>query len=104
MKGWKPDRVWPDFVAMGGGTPERPRLLVFETKGVHLDNADTAYKKRLMDTLRGAFDCGTMTVADGPAKGTFRIVFDEAEFPEAAADLDGAGRQAGGGSPQRAAP
>ena len=104
LKGWKPDRVWPDFVAMGGGTPERPRLLVFETKGAHLDNADTAYKKRLMDTLRGAFDCGTMTVADGPAKGTFRIVFDEAEFPEAVADLDGAGRRAGGGAPQRAAP
>ena len=88
LKGWKPDRVWPDFVAMGGGTAERPRLLVFETKGAHLDNADTAYKKRLMETLQDAFDCGTMTVTDGPAKGTFRLVFDEAEFPAALADAD----------------
>ena len=88
LKGWKPDRVWPDFVAMGGGTAERPRLLVFETKGAHLDNADTAYKKRLMETLQDAFDCGTMTVTEGPAKGIFRLVFDEAEFPAALADVD----------------
>ena len=88
LKGWKPDRVWPDFVAMGGGTAERPRLLVFETKGAHLDNADTAYKKRLMETLQDAFDCGTMTVTEGPAKGIFRLVFDEAEFPAALADAD----------------
>ena len=30
-----------------------------------------------------------MTVCDGPAKGTFRLVFSEAEFPAALADLNG---------------
>ena len=57
-------------------------MLVFETKGEHLrDNPDTDYKRRVLDTLQTAFNCGTMTIRDGPAKGTFRLVFSEDEFP-----------------------
>ena len=85
------ERIWPDFVALGGGTAHRPHLLVFETKGRHLDNPDTAYKRRVLEALEGAFNCGTMTVRDGPAQGVFRLVFDEAEFPAALAGLDEAG-------------
>jgi hypothetical protein len=62
--------------------------LVFETKGEHLrGNPDTDYKQRVLETLQNAFNCGTMTIKDGPAKGTFRLVFNEAEFPEALATL-----------------
>ncbi len=89
LKGWKQERIWPDFVALGGGTARRPHLLVFETKGRHLDNPDAAYKRRVLEALEGAFNCGTMTVRDGP--GVFRLVFDEAEFPAALAGLDEAG-------------
>ena len=88
LRGWRPDRIWPDFVALGGGTPARPHLLVFETKGAHLDNSDTEYKKQVLKTLEGAFNCGAMTVRDGPAKGVFRLVFDEKEFPAALAGLE----------------
>ena len=88
LRGWKQDRIWPDFVAMGGETEGKPHVLVFETKGEHLrGNPDTDYKRRVLDTLENAFNCGTMTVRDGPAKGTFRLVFSEAEFPAALSNL-----------------
>ncbi len=88
LKGWKPNRIWPDFIALGGGSADRPCLFLFETKGRHLDSD---YKRRVLDTLEGAFDCGAMTVEDGPAKGFFRLVFDKDEFPAALAGLDDAG-------------
>ena len=75
---------------MAGETEGRPYVLVFETKGEHLrGNPDTDYKERVLETLQNAFNCGMMTVRDGPAKGTFRLVFNEAEFPTALANLDG---------------
>ena len=91
LRGWKQERIWPDFVAMGGETKGKPHVLVFETKGEHLrDNPDTSYKQRVLETLQNAFNCGTMTIKEGPARGTFRLVFNEAEFPEALATLKGA--------------
>ena len=91
LRGWKQDRIWPDFVAMGGETAGRPHVLIFETKGEHLrDNPETDYKHRVLETLQNAFNCGTMTLRDGPAKGTFRLVFNEDEFPAALANLGNA--------------
>ncbi|MDE2780362.1 MAG: DEAD/DEAH box helicase family protein [Chloroflexota bacterium] len=91
LRGWKQERIWPDFVAMGGETKGKPHVLVFETKGEHLrGNPDTDYKQRVLETLQNAFNCGTMTIKDGPTKGTFRLVFNEAEFPEALATLQAA--------------
>ena len=88
LRGWKQDRIWPDFVAMGGETEGMPHVLVFETKGEHLrGNPDTDYKSRVLDTLQNAYNFGTMTVRDGPAKGAFRLVFSESEFPAAVASL-----------------
>ena len=89
LRGWKQERIWPDFVAMAGETAGKPHVLVFETKGEHLrGNPDTEYKRRVLDTLENAFNCGTMTVREGPAKGTFRLVFKEAEFPTALAGVN----------------
>ena len=90
LRGWKQGRIWPDFIAMGGEVEGKPHVLVFETKGEHLrGNPDTDYKQRVLETLQNAYNCGTMTVRDGPAKGTFRLVFNEAEFSTALANLDG---------------
>ena len=86
LRGWKQERIWPDFIAMAGETDGKPHVLIFETKGEHLQNPDTDYKRRVLETLENAFNCGTMTIQDGPAKGTFRIVIgdsDKTEFPEA---------------------
>ena len=90
LRGWKQGRIWPDFIAMGGEVEGKPHVLVFETKGEHLrGNPDTDYKQRVLETLQNAYNCGTMTVRDGPAKGTFRLVFNDAEFSTALANLDG---------------
>ena len=90
LRGWKQQRIWPDFVAIAGKTDGKPHLLVFETKGQHLDNPDTRYKQEVLETLQNAFNfnCGTMTVREGPAKGTFRLVFRETEFPAALSALN----------------
>ena len=88
LRGWRQKRIWPDFVAMAGETEGKPHVLVFETKGEHLlGNPDTEYKRRVLDTLENAFNCGRMTIRDGPAKGTFRLVFNQAEFPAALANV-----------------
>lgn len=89
LRGWKQERIWPDFIAMAGETEGKPHVLVFETKGEHLrGNPDTDYKERVLETLQNAYNCGTMTVRDGPVKGTFRLVFNESEFAPALANLD----------------
>ena len=87
LRGWKQERIWPDFIAMAGSNGGKAQLLVFETKGGHLKNPDTDYKKQVLKALQNTFNCGTMTVREGPAKGTFRLVFSEAEFPAALASL-----------------
>ena len=88
LRGWKQERIWPDFVAMCGEVDGKPHVLVFETKGEHLrDNPDTCYKQQVLETLQDTFNekavaAGTMTVRKGPAKGVFRLLFDEHEFPK----------------------
>ena len=91
LRGWKRDRIWPDFVAMGGETDGKPHVLVFETKGAHLRGSpDTDYKERVLETLQNAYNnYGNMTVREGPAKGTFKLVFSEDEFSGVLANLDG---------------
>ena len=92
LRGWKPDRIWPDFIAMAVNSRDNPHLLVFETKGDHLaETEDTEYKKRVMVSLQDAFNSGNavgddspkygeVTIEDGPMRGTFRLVFDEKNF------------------------
>ena len=90
LRGWKPDRIWPDFIAMGGEIDGKPQVLVFETKGAHLSgNPDTQYKERVLETLQNAYNsAGVMSVREGPATGTFRLVFSQDEFPVALSALD----------------
>ena len=88
LRGWRRERIWPDFVAMGGETKGKPSVLVFETKGDYLDgNDDSEYKKRVFAALEGTFNAGKMTIHDGPAKGVFRLVFDKEGFPDAAGPI-----------------
>lgn len=92
LRGWKQERIWPDFIAMAGETDGKAHVLVFETKGEHLrGNPDTDYKQCVLETLQNAFNCGTMTVRDGPMRGTFRLVFNDMEFREALAEVNETG-------------
>jgi len=90
LRGWRRDRIWPDFVAMAGETGGKPSVLVFETKGEHLrDNDDTKYKERVFAALEKTFNAGIMTVHNGPAKGVFRLVFNQNGFSDVQAVFDG---------------
>ena len=89
LRGWRRERIWPDFVAMGGEKDGKPSVLVFETKGDHLQgNDDTEYKRRLFAALEETFNAGKMTIQDGPARGVFQLVFDREGFPDAQSALD----------------
>ena len=47
LRGWRQERIWPDFVALAGRNGAQPHVLVFETKGEHLrGSADTDYKEK----------------------------------------------------------
>ena len=84
LRGWRRERIYPDFIAMAGETAGKPHLLVFETKGEHLhNNPDTECKRKVLETLEFTFNAGKMHIRDGPAKGTFRLIFNEAEFSTA---------------------
>ena len=84
LRGWRRERIWPDFVGMFGEADGQASVLVFETKGDQLvGNEDSEYKKRVFAALESAFNAGTMTVQNGPARGAFRLVFDRKGFPEA---------------------
>ena len=85
LRGWRRERIWPDFVAMVSETKGKPSVLVFETKGQHLAATDdTQYKKRVFSALEQTFNAGQVTIHDGPATGVFRLVFDREGFPDAA--------------------
>lgn len=81
LRGWRPDRIWPDFVAMASLKNGRKSVLVLETKGSHLKgNEDTEYKKAVFDALEETFNAQAMTIEDGPIEGIFRLVFDTEDF------------------------
>ncbi len=88
LRGWKLERIRPDFVTMAGPAVNRPNVLVFETKDKHLTtNRDNEYEKRVFAALEETFNAGRMIIRDGPAESLFRLVFDDEGFPEAAAAL-----------------
>lgn len=55
LQGWKRAKVYPDFIFAAQRDSKGSRIVVLETKGDQLDNLDTAYKRKLLDVLTGAF-------------------------------------------------
>jgi len=47
VQGWQRSKIFADFIftTVGDGQSDYRRVFVLETKGRHLDNPDTAYKK-----------------------------------------------------------
>ena len=91
VQGWNKQRIYPDFVAMAKEVEGMTRVLIFETKGQHLEgNRDTKYKQKVLKTLEEAFNnSGTMKVCEGTTRaGIFRLVFNAQEFQEISAQLN----------------
>ena len=55
LQGWKRGRIYPDFIFATGGNAGAGRVVVLETKGDHLQNPDTDYKRDVLDFLTKNF-------------------------------------------------
>ena len=55
LQGWKRGRIYPDFIFATGGQAGSGRIVVLETKGDHLQNPDTDYKRDVLNFLNQNF-------------------------------------------------
>ena len=55
IQGWKRAKIYPDFIFAVQGPSVDKRIIVLETKGDHLDNLDTAYKREVLNFLSNYF-------------------------------------------------
>jgi type III restriction enzyme len=81
LDGWKKKKVFPDFlVALEESDGKPSKLVVVETKGLHLKNEDTDYKRQLFQTLEryseGGVPVGEFLLGDAPGRMRFRLVLD----------------------------
>ncbi len=91
VQGWRRGRIYPDFVALANEIGGVKHVMIFDTKGQHLEgNLDTEYKRKVLETLEGGFNAtGKMVVHDGPTRqGIFQLVFSDQDFLEISARLD----------------
>ncbi len=51
LQGWRKHKIYPDLVVSIQKDSGKERILVLETKGEHLDNPDSKYKRDLLDLL-----------------------------------------------------
>jgi type III restriction enzyme len=56
LQGWKRGRIYPDFIFAVGGEGTSRRIVALETKGDHLQNPDTDYKRDVLSFLSESFD------------------------------------------------
>ncbi len=66
LQGWKRNKVYPDFVFARLSGDGHQKLVVLETKGLHLAGSlDTAYKQLLLQRLTNAFADESLLSAGG---------------------------------------
>ena len=85
LQGWKRGKVYPDFVFALNAADGKTRLVLLETKGLHLKNEDSAYKQHLLERLTQAYHderwhrVGSLQLEGGSAEAVVcDLVFDAA--------------------------
>jgi type III restriction enzyme len=63
VQGWRRHKIYPDFVVAIATRDGKERRYLWETKGRHLDNPDSDYKRALLRTLAEGFALGTASIA-----------------------------------------
>ena len=63
IQGWKKGKIYPDFIFAMRTDGAASRITVLETKGDHLDNLDTAYKREVLSFLSSNFAWDDFTPA-----------------------------------------
>ena len=78
LQGWKRHKVYPDFVFAHLSSDGSERMVLLETKGLHLGGGDTSYKQALLGRLTRAFRDERFASASELALdgGTTRLVCD----------------------------
>jgi type III restriction enzyme len=56
LQGWKRNKVYPDFIFAMVENNGSAKIVVLETKGLHLKNEDTDYKKALLLRVTSMYD------------------------------------------------
>ena len=69
IQGWKKGKIYPDFIFAVETEGTAGRITVLETKGDHLDNPDTEYKRSLLSFLSNNFQWD-----DGIPAGELKLV------------------------------
>jgi type III restriction enzyme len=77
LQGWRRGKIYPDFIFAVDRVSGGQRLVVLETKGDHLDNPDTAYKKAVLEFMTENFAWDKT-----PPSGTLELVKDNGETVE----------------------
>ena len=72
VQGWRKGRIYPDFIFAVRGDGAAERIAVLETKGDHLDNLDTDYKRDVLSFLSSSFAWDDHTPA-----GELELVMEE---------------------------
>jgi hypothetical protein len=72
IQGWRRTRMYPDFIFSLSEDGAPAEIVILESKGDFLDNADTAYKNRLLKLCSSAYEFDTT-----PPKGELELVLDE---------------------------
>ncbi|MFT4090766.1 MAG: DEAD/DEAH box helicase family protein [Asticcacaulis sp.] len=55
LQGWRRGKIYPDFVFAVKRDQGANRITLLETKGDHLDNSDTEYKRKVMSVMSDSF-------------------------------------------------
>ena len=86
VQGWQEHRVYSDFVVLGRDAPDQmdveriSKVYVLETKGLHLKNEDTDYKKelfRLCNELSSPKPWNAIEQEFGEHSVQFQVVYED---------------------------
>jgi type III restriction enzyme len=87
LQGWKRHKVYPDFVFAKNTANGKSKVVVLETKGLHLAGSqDTDYKRQLLEKLSAmfrnekAYSLGSMTLEDSAQALNCDLLFDQASW------------------------
>ena len=79
IQGWKRGRIYPDFIFAARMNGTGSRIVVLETKGDHLDNLDTDYKREVLSFLSENYSWD-----DGISAGGLELVRSNGEIVQCA--------------------
>ncbi|MBI5360694.1 MAG: hypothetical protein HZA48_08955 [Planctomycetes bacterium] len=83
IQGWKKHKVYPDFIFSEAGAKKRnnySKVFVVETKGLHLKNEDTDYKRSVLELcnkLGKEKDWGELKLEFDKQRFEFHVISEE---------------------------